>query len=56
MSSGLDCWECGGPHNLERPIPKHGLCDRCEDIYQAERRDERDDGETLAFLTGEDTP
>ena len=43
MCSSLRCWECGQPHHLERPLPKHGLCDRCEDIYQADRRAEQDD-------------
>jgi hypothetical protein len=28
---------------MERPLPKHGICDRCEQIYQDERRDEQDD-------------
>lgn len=46
MESELVCWECGDPHNLERPLPKHGLCGRCEDIYQSERSSEHeDDGE-----------
>jgi hypothetical protein len=42
MSSGLDCAECGDCLDIERYYP-HGICDRCEDIYRAEREDERDD-------------
>jgi hypothetical protein len=52
MTSGLDCIECGSPHNLERPLPKHGLCDRCEDIYQAEQRWQEIDDEVEADRWG----